>query len=218
MERSNSKNIALIVTAAIFYILVTVLSLLLMNHDGSVFNREDEDTHTVEAVAPEPPADQKEDEKPSLDMIQGTVGSPEENESGAGPAEEDSEAGEAKTMVMGDEGNITVQSGVLAEPSETAESPDITEEEPSEEPSEKTESKKYYRFKTINTEGGLRIREEPDVNSKSIYRLPPGSEGYVLELGDDWSYVAAEDHVGYCSNEFLSLTEIPEEEYPEELR
>ncbi len=216
MERSNNKKIRLIAAAVLFYLIVTFLSLLLMNKEGSVFSnnvsffsKDKEDTEEVEAV----PAGK--DEEPSAGIIHGSVERSGKEEPGGDASEAASEEAsdsdqpseEAQTMVMGGDGNITVQSGVLAEGSEEGE-----EAEPP------AETKKYYRFTTINTEGGLRMREEPDPESNTIYKLSPGSEGYVLELGDDWSYIAAEDHVGYCSNEFLSLTEIPEDEYPEELR
>ena len=52
-------------------------------------------------------------------------------------------------------------------------------------------------------------------DAKIIYELKPGSTGYVIELGDDWSKVAAYGHEGYCANEFLTMTEITEEEYRE---
>ncbi len=200
--------------AAFFYILATVLSLILMNSDDSIFHtgssfffrgKETADVEVSEIASPEAPSGPVNQEKEENREDDG-----DEEENGV-PSEPSAEAEQAKTMVMGEEGNIEVQSGVLAEPA-----PDAAADEDTQEPAEPP--KKYYRFTTINTDGGLRIREEPDVNSPSIFELPPGSEGYVLELGDDWSYIAADEHVGYCSNEFLSLTEIPEEEYPEALR
>ncbi len=103
------------------------------------------------------------------------------------------------------------------EPSEPE--PVLEESEPYvEEPVQVEEAKHYYEFTAINSTTILHMREEPDINSRSIYKLKPGTTGYVLELGDDWSLVTAEEHVGYCSNEYLNMREIPEEEYPEELR
>ncbi|MCR5748232.1 MAG: SH3 domain-containing protein [Lachnospiraceae bacterium] len=76
----------------------------------------------------------------------------------------------------------------------------------------------YYAFTSNNSEGKLRMRSEPNAESTIMYELNPGTEGYIIELGDEWSLVYANDHKGYCSNEFLTLREIPEEEYPEELK
>ena len=129
-------------------------------------------------------------------LVTGTVVS--ENKPEPEPVEAEPE--EPQTMVMDEDSSITVQPGVLME---------NTEPEP---------EKHYYEFTAINAHTILHMREEPDIKSKSIYKLKPGTKGYVLELGDDWSYVTTEGHAGYCSNEYLNMSEIPEEEYPEELR
>ena len=117
------------------------------------------------------------------------------------PEPVEAEPEEPQTMVMDEDTSITVQPGVLVE-----------------EPAEPEPEKHYYEFTAINAHTILHMREEPDIKSKSIYKLKPGTKGYVLEVGDDWSYVTAEEHAGYCSNEYLNMREIPEEEYPEELR
>ena len=100
-----------------------------------------------------------------------------------------------------------------AAPAEGAPAEEPVEEEPAAEETPEPENEtKYYSFTSINSTTILHMREEPDLKAKSIYQLKPGTKGYVMELGDDWSRVYAKGEVGYCSNEFLSLTEISKED------
>ncbi len=91
--------------------------------------------------------------------------------------------------------------------------PEPEEEEPSEEP--EPEEEHFYSFRTNNRDTILRMREAPGEDAEIIYELRPGSSGYVIELGDEWSRVSAYGHEGYCVNEYLTMTEITEEEYTE---
>ncbi len=74
----------------------------------------------------------------------------------------------------------------------------------------------FYSFTSINSTTILHMRKEPSLDSPVIARLTPGTKGYIMELGDDWSRVWADNKIGYCSNEFLSLTEISRDDIPEE--
>jgi len=61
----------------------------------------------------------------------------------------------------------------------------------------------------------LHVRVEPDINSKVIAKLKPGTAGIVTEYDDNWCRIATDkgNITGYCSMEFLSLTELSKEEY-----
>ena len=172
-----------------FYITVAVLAVAFLNIRGSIFQMRTEFAESLQ--------------RPERTELQKAIvtGTASENVAEAEPPAE-VPAEEPQTMVMDEDSSITVEPGVLVE---------NTEEEPAPE-------KHYYEFTAINSKTILHMREAPDIKSKSIYKLKPGTKGYVLEMGDDWSYVTAEEHAGYCSNEYLNLREIPEEEYPEELR
>ncbi len=98
---------------------------------------------------------------------------------------------------------------------EEAEPPVSVEEEPVEEAEEETG---YYEFIASNSAGRLNVRKEPTVKAKIIYRLHIGDKGYVLDIGDEWSHVSVSGNEGYCANEYLSLREVEEEDFPEELR
>ncbi len=91
------------------------------------------------------------------------------------------------------------------------------EPEPEPEPVEPAEPEQhFYSFTSINSTTILHMRSEPSMDAPVIAKLKPGTKGYVMEIGDDWSRVWADGKVGYCSNEFLSLTEISKDEIPEE--
>lgn len=92
-----------------------------------------------------------------------------------------------------------------------------TEEYDIEDTEETPDVPRFYSFITTNTDTILHVRKEPDINAKVIDRLKPGTEGYIVERYDDWSYVyvPSKNRTGYCSNEYLELHEITEEEYSE---
>ena len=111
----------------------------------------------------------------------------EEEAETAGPETEEPE--EAETPALGPEGKPLT---VLAET-----------------------AKVYKSFKTLNREKILHVRVAPDINSEIIARLSPGTEGLVLEVGDHWSRIRSFDGTitGYCSNEYLTFTDISPEEF-----
>lgn len=75
------------------------------------------------------------------------------------------------------------------------------------------ETEQYYSFITTNVKGSLHVRIQPGMDAQIIARLSPGTAGYVLERGEDWSLVKASDVTGYVSNQYLQFQEIPREEY-----
>ncbi len=92
------------------------------------------------------------------------------------------------------------------------------EPEPVSEPEAEPEAEpefKYYTFITTNKDTILHVRVEPDINSKVIAKLKPGTAGIVTEYDDNWCRIATDkgNITGYCSMEFLSLTELSKEEY-----
>ena len=93
---------------------------------------------------------------------------------------------------------------VDASPQETAEPPATQAMEP--EPV-------YYSFITLNTRSVLHVRKQPGMDGEIIDYLNPGTTGYVLERGDDWSLVQTSEITGYVSNQYLQFQEIPAEEY-----
>lgn len=76
------------------------------------------------------------------------------------------------------------------------------------------DEKHYYTYKTTNRYNRLRVRVEPSLDGEIIYRLAPGSTGYVLERGDDWSLIRTKEVDGYSSNSYLSFTELDKDNLP----
>lgn len=72
----------------------------------------------------------------------------------------------------------------------------------------------YYKIITTNRFSSLNVRIAPGLSSKVIGKLPPGSIGYVLEKGEEWSKIKTDTQEGYCSNEYLSFEQISKGEFP----
>ena len=77
----------------------------------------------------------------------------------------------------------------------------------------------YYRFTVIDGVTGVRIRKTEDRNSKTVSHIDGGKSGYVLEKGDTRSKILTKKGtIGYIYNEYLTFTEIPKKDFPEEYR
>ncbi len=87
-------------------------------------------------------------------------------------------------------------------------------------PTPEAPKKKYYGFSLNNVTSWLNVRKEPKKASAALGQLKPGSTGYVLEQDEEWSLVISADGKikGYCFNEYLNISEVPESEFPEEYR
>ena len=198
-ENRVAKKLLVFVTG--FYVAVSVLAVAILNLSGSIFAKRGEvnlmDYFSGLGGNEENLVEESIEEVDPESKLQGL-----EALDGADDAQGKEEATEPPTEVS-------------EEPSiESYEEPTPAAEEtvPEEPPVEEVH---YYSFKTNNTDTILRMREAPGEDAKVVYELQPGSSGYVTELGDEWSKVSAYGHEGYCANEFLTMTEIPESEYDE---
>ncbi|MBQ9590479.1 MAG: SH3 domain-containing protein [Butyrivibrio sp.] len=78
---------------------------------------------------------------------------------------------------------------------------------------------KYYKFKVVTEKYNLRLREEPSSSAHISEMIKKGETGYVLKTGDVWTKVYTElGNIGYCSSEYLELTEVEKSDYPTEIQ
>lgn len=81
------------------------------------------------------------------------------------------------------------------------------------------DSKTYYAFTVNDGVTGVRIRETADRNSKTVSHIDGGRSGYVLEQGDTHSKILTKKGtVGYIYNDYITISEIPRDDFPEEYR
>ena len=79
--------------------------------------------------------------------------------------------------------------------------------------------KTYYAFTVNDGVTGVRIRETADRNSKTVSHIDGGRSGYVLEKGDTHSKILTKKGtVGYIYNDYITISEIPGKDFPEEYR
>ena len=79
--------------------------------------------------------------------------------------------------------------------------------------------KTYYAFTVNDGVTGVRIRETADRNSKTVSHIDGGRSGYVLEQGDTRSKILTKKGtVGYIYNDYITISEIPRDNFPEEYR
>lgn len=81
------------------------------------------------------------------------------------------------------------------------------------------DGKTYYAFTVNDGVTGVRIRETADRNSKTVSHIDGGRSGYVLEQGDTRSKILTKKGtVGYIYNDYITISEIPRDNFPEEYR
>ncbi|MBQ9567327.1 MAG: SH3 domain-containing protein, partial [Lachnospiraceae bacterium] len=199
MDKQSAKKLLVIV--AVFYVATAVLAVCILNLSGSIFaGRGDMDMLGYLKNM------RGGDDKLVTDETESVEGSVKVEGLEALGSDE-------KSAVSED----TVYEEAATEPATEEASEETVVTEPASEPLEEepVEAKHYYSFKTNNTDSILRMREGPGEEYRVIYELKPGSTGYVKELGDEWSKVIASGVEGYCSNEYLTMTEITEDAYNE---
>lgn len=112
----------------------------------------------------------------------------------------------------------------VQEPAENPETPDpVTEPADETDTSDSEEAaepeKTYYAFTVIDGVTNVRIRETNARDSNTVSHIDGGKSGYVLEKGDRRSKILTKKGtVGYIYNEYLTFSEIPKDEFPEEYR
>ena len=228
------KNHMLFTVLFLIYAGAGVISLVAFGVNGSYLSRRQEVPASA-ATDPELPADpivepvEEPAEDPFEDPVENPTPDPVENSTDnltpetpdpAAPAQEpaenpqtpvpatepadDSEAAEAGHPVTGS------TSGTPEPADETNASDDEEAAGP-----EKT----YYAFTVIDGVTDVRIRETDARDSNTVSHIDGGKSGYVLEKGDSRSKILTKKGtVGYIYNEYLTFSEIPKDEFPEEYR
>ena len=104
------------------------------------------------------------------------------------------------------------------EPEEASEP--VTEATDTSETEEAAEPEKtYYAFTVIDGVTDVCIRETAVRNATILSHIDGGKSGYVLEKGDTRTKILTKKGtVGYIYNEYLTISEIPMDEFPEEYR
>ncbi|MCR5594711.1 MAG: SH3 domain-containing protein [Lachnospiraceae bacterium] len=93
---------------------------------------------------------------------------------------------------------------------------EVTEPEATE-PEEETYPIRYFTFITDTKNTILRLREEPSETATILNKLSLQTPGYILKPGNEWcKVVMPTGTVGYCSTEYLLITEVTEDTYPAE--
>lgn len=200
MEKQTEKKLLIVV--AVFYIAVSLLAVCILNLAGSIFAARGEVDlpgyfRSLANGNSELKAAVGEDGSGTGKVVGlEALGSNESMREETAEKYKEDDAGTAAEQVSADAVTVT--------------------ETPAEEPAPEPEVEvHYYSFKTNNTDSILRMREGPGEEYAVKYELKPGSTGYVIELGDEWSRVMVSGVEGYCSNEYLTMTEITEEAYNE---
>lgn len=111
----------------------------------------------------------------------------------------------------------------ITDPSSDSDAATAPEDEPSADEAATDEAgddgKTYYAFTVNDGVTGVRIRETADRNSKTVSHIDGGRSGYVLEQGDTRSKILTKKGtVGYIYNDYITISEIPGKNFPEEYR
>lgn len=213
------------------YIAAGIIAVILFATKGSYLSRELAATaavpdENVTAEQPEvselPDVPEKPQETPETEIPE----EPQAPEISKEP--ETPPAAPAKEDVITDPGSDSIADSDEAttpedEPSAEEAATDEAEDEPASEEATTDEAgddgKTYYAFTVNDGVTGVRIRETADRNSKTVSHIDGGRSGYVLEQGDTRSKILTKKGtVGYIYNDYITISEIPRDDFPEEYR
>lgn len=204
------KNHMLFTILFTIYIAAGVIAIILFYTKGSYLSRElaasatvriETDTLEPDTVEPETPAAPETPAEPQTPEV------PEE------PAEPEAPKEPTKPVDDSDSDSDSTNESASADAS------DVTEDQAADATDSEDDGKTYYGFTVIDGVTGVRIRETSDRNSKTVSHIDGGKSGYVLEKGDTRSKILTKKGtIGYIYNEYLTITEIPKTDFPEEYR
>lgn len=204
------------------YIAAGVIAIILFYTRGSYLSRElaasatvQIEADTVETDTVEPDTIEPDTIEPdTVDTDQTTPDIPEEPQTPAEPEVPDV----PETPEVPETPAEPETPEVPEEPAEPEASTEPTDEAADDADSE-DDGKTYYGFTVIDGVKGVRIRETSARNSKTVSHIDGGKSGYVLEKGDTRSKILTKKGtIGYIYNEYLTITEIPKKDFPEEYR
>lgn len=212
------KNNMLFTILFAIYIVAGVIAIILFYTKGSYLSRElaasatariETDTVTTDdRTVPDVPEESETEPETESEKEPETPADPQTPDVPEVPTElTDDPAGSADTA--------DADAADTSEDESEAESEDQAVDETDSEDDGRT----YYRFTVIDGVTGVRIRKTEDRNSKTVSHIDGGKSGYVLEKGDTRSKILTKKGtIGYIYNEYLTFTEIPKKDFPEEYR
>ena len=128
------------------------------------------------------------------------------------------------TTIIADEAATVASSEEVAPEPEPVPEPEpepepVVQEPVKEEPVEEPAKIRYFTFTVSTRSTVLNVRENPGMDATILKKLPKSAKGYILKPGAEWSLVRSEKGTeGYCSNEYMEITEVTAEDFPEDLR
>lgn len=190
----------------IFFIVVALGSILILDGDFSVFDRSSDYTWKLN--------DKEHDIDLDNDLHEDVLTEREEGiqdavtEQTMAIHEDLKAAKEAETEEFDDESETV-----------TEKEPD-TEEEPAAEAETQSQVEiKYYTYTTDTMETSLRLREQPSTDAEILAKLPKGSKGYILKPGNEWCYcVTSDGNTGYLFTRYLIAKETSKNSFPKEFQ
>ena len=212
------RNLRIFTFLFIFFIVVAVGSLVVLNGHGSVFNRTRDSLGAQTAVLTQTVIGEENTQEPEEAPEPEPETEPEPVPEQTEP-ESAAEIIDSEPVVEETESDVVEIEPVIEETEPEAEETEPVEEPQSEEASQEDTGVRYYTY-TINTSvHSLRLRQDPNMDSRILVYMARGSKGYVLKMDSSWTKVHTENGMeGYCSTEYLDIKEVSREDFPEDIR
>ena len=226
---SRKRIRVIIVTVALFYLVIVVLAIFLLKDDHSVLakqtmadilfgNKEQGKAQNTEQITESPEAILERWTEKKTEPVPGTEAATEPiTEKVTEPVTEvvTEPVTEVVTEPVTEEATEPVTEEVTEPVTEEVTEP-VTEKASEEIPVIYPETgEKYYVFETQNKKQLLLMRASGSKSAKAIGECKPHTRGVVLELGESWTKVYTNNREGYCFTEYIEITEVTREEYEE---
>lgn len=195
----------------IFFIVIAIGSLFVLNGSASVFDRSAGTFGADEAI---------------LQNI--VIGTEAESDTIMEEAAQ-YDSGDNNDFVQADvEPEVTtepepaMEEVVEPEPEPVTEPETVAEPEPEaqeEVPQEPEDGKRYFTYEVSTKVNALRLRSDTSIESGILANLPKNSKGYIIKPGNSWCKVYTEKgKTGYVSTDYLLITEVTKDDFPAEVQ
>ncbi|MDD7176335.1 MAG: hypothetical protein SPG09_12470 [Lachnospiraceae bacterium] len=237
MKKHQSAFFLVFVT----YIIVGIAAILLFHQNGSRLSHQLEANAAIEKESSSQSASMKDTDPVSDDIAvveyvetpdttaNDVESAPETNETVVTEPIETDEAAVPEPENTGEAVSTEpVDTDLSADHSDASSENDTTDElsenddtdERSETDTTDTEPEKiYYGFTVKSGRTNVRVRKSSERNSSIVAHVNGDDTGYLIEEGKNRSkIVLADGTIGYIYNEYITVSEIPKEDVPEEYR
>jgi hypothetical protein len=216
------KNVNVFTFLFVFFVVVALGSLFVLNSSGSVFDRDSNTLGSEVAVMDQSVVGtENPDPGPEITTDKAIYNTEADNKDNTDEEKELSDAERLEQMLVEIDAEAQGNEPLQAEAEEYTDTEALDNQNDSTEDAEPSpqDGPVYYSFRVQTDGSNINLRKGPSTDSSILIKLDESAVGYVLQPGNEWTKVYTEDGwEGYLATEFLIVDRVKAEDFPEDIR